>query len=95
MEEGSKSEPKAQTKALFKPKLATETVPQPAQHKACQTTVRDDTTEVTQTPTVDLRSEREIAMDRVCRFARNAKPQTLPSVEVLQLARIWQPRYAG
>ena len=34
-------------------------------------------------------------MDRVRRFVKNAKPQTLPSVEVLQLARIWQPRYAG
>lgn len=34
MEEGSKSEPKAQTKPLFEPKLATETVPQPSQKPA-------------------------------------------------------------
>jgi hypothetical protein len=99
MEEGSKSEPKAQMKTLFEPKLVAETVRQPsrkpAQHEAQQTTVRNDPTEVTQTPTADLRSEREITMDRVRRFAKSAKPQTLPSVEVLQLARIWQPRYAG
>jgi hypothetical protein len=78
MEEESKSEPKAQTKTLFEPNWSQKLFPSPSQkptqHEARQTTVRNDTTEVTQTPTVDLRPEREITMDRVRRFCeeRNA-----------------------
>jgi hypothetical protein len=44
---------------------------------------------------LDTESTRESEVEKLLKFAKEAKPQTLPSVEVMQLARIWERRYAG
>jgi hypothetical protein len=46
-------------------------------------------------PLLDTESMRETEMEKLLNFAKEAKPQTLPSVEVMQLARSWERRYAG
>ncbi len=38
---------------------------------------------------------RQAAMNRLFKFAKESKSQVIPSVEAMQLARIWEKRYAG
>jgi hypothetical protein len=59
------------------------------------TAAPDTNAKIQEEPPLDAKGTRKSEIEKLLKFAREAKPQILPSVEVMQLARSWERRYAG